>query len=268
MDRRAFIGSVAGGLLTVPLAARAQKMSGRVPRIGLLARTSAESLSPLVDSFRQGLRDLGWVEGKSISIEYQFGDGQLSRLGELAAEAMRYKHDGFKAMKLRFGWGPVDGAAGMQRNVDLVRTVRETVGNDVDVMADAYMGWTLDYVVEPDYFKAMRIPLNRGRLFTPDDNEHSPLVVVIDEVFAHKFFPNQEPIGRRIYLDNADGKLAQIIGVVPHVKQWGLDSDDTQSLRAQLYFPFMQLPDRAMAMSASGLGVVLRSTGNARDTGG
>jgi L-rhamnonate dehydratase len=68
-----------------------------------------------------------------------------TELGELAAEAMCYKHDGFKAMKLRFGWGPVDGAAGMQRNVDLVRTVRETVGNEIDVMADAYMGWTLDY---------------------------------------------------------------------------------------------------------------------------
>ncbi len=68
-----------------------------------------------------------------------------TELGELAAEAKRYKNDGFKAMKLRFGWGPVDGAEGMQRNVDLVRTVRETVGNDVDVMADAYMGWTLDY---------------------------------------------------------------------------------------------------------------------------
>ena len=48
-------------------------------------------------------------------------------------------------MKLRFGWGPADGAAGMQRNVDLVRTVRETVGDDIDIMADAYMGWTLDY---------------------------------------------------------------------------------------------------------------------------
>ena len=48
-------------------------------------------------------------------------------------------------MKLRFGWGPIDGAEGMQRNVDLVRTVREAVGDGVDVMADAYMGWTLDY---------------------------------------------------------------------------------------------------------------------------
>jgi L-alanine-DL-glutamate epimerase-like enolase superfamily enzyme len=66
-------------------------------------------------------------------------------LEELAAEARRYKAEGYKAMKLRFGWGPTDGAAGMQRNVELVRTVREAVGDEVDVMADAYMGWTLDY---------------------------------------------------------------------------------------------------------------------------
>ena len=68
-----------------------------------------------------------------------------TELNELAAEAKRYKNDGYKAMKLRFGWGPTDGAAGMQRNVELVRTVREAVGNEIDVMADAYMGWTLDY---------------------------------------------------------------------------------------------------------------------------
>src|SRR5262249_1427565 len=68
-----------------------------------------------------------------------------TELGELSAEAARYKKEGFKAMKLRFGWGPADGAAGMHRNIELVRAVRETVGNDVDVMADAYMGWTLDY---------------------------------------------------------------------------------------------------------------------------
>jgi L-rhamnonate dehydratase len=66
-------------------------------------------------------------------------------LNELAAEAKRYKSEGYKAMKLRFGWGPTDGAAGMQRNLNLVRTVRETVGDGIDVMADAYMGWTLDY---------------------------------------------------------------------------------------------------------------------------
>src|SRR6266567_5278234 len=66
-------------------------------------------------------------------------------LSKLAGEAQRYKDEGYKAMKLRFGWGPTEGAAGMQRNVELVRTVRETVGEEIDVMADAYMGWTLDY---------------------------------------------------------------------------------------------------------------------------
>src|SRR5918996_5165612 len=66
-------------------------------------------------------------------------------LDELAAEARRYKEAGYKAMKLRFGWGAADGAEGMRRNVDLVRTVREAAGDAVDVMADAYMGWTLDY---------------------------------------------------------------------------------------------------------------------------
>ncbi|AXB79047.1 L-rhamnonate dehydratase [Novosphingobium sp. P6W] len=66
-------------------------------------------------------------------------------LDELAAEATRYKTEGYQAMKLRFGWGPIDGAAGMARNVELIRTVREAVGDEVDIMADAYMGWSLDY---------------------------------------------------------------------------------------------------------------------------
>src|SRR5215467_6190140 len=66
-------------------------------------------------------------------------------LKELASESAKYKKQGYKAMKLRFGWGPTDGAEGMQKNVALVRTVRETVGDGVDIMADAYMGWNLDY---------------------------------------------------------------------------------------------------------------------------
>lgn len=90
-------------------------------------------------------------------------------LEELAAEAKRYKNEGYKAMKLRFGWGPVDGAAGMQRNVDLVRTVRQAVGDGIDVMADAYMGWTLDYakrmlpLLEPFHLRWLEEPV------VPDD---------------------------------------------------------------------------------------------------
>ena len=91
------------------------------------------------------------------------------KLKELAAEAKRYRNEGFAAMKLRFGWGPADGAAGMQRNVELVRTVRETVGEEIDVMADAYMGWTLDYakrmlpLLEPFHLRWLEEPV------IPDD---------------------------------------------------------------------------------------------------
>lgn len=64
---------------------------------------------------------------------------------ELRAEAQKYKDEGYRMMKLRFGWGPLDGAAGMQKNIELVRNVREVIGYDLDLMTDAYMGWTLDY---------------------------------------------------------------------------------------------------------------------------
>ncbi|HEV2500044.1 MAG TPA: L-rhamnonate dehydratase [Terriglobia bacterium] len=66
-------------------------------------------------------------------------------LDELRKEAAQYKAQGFKAMKLRFGYGPLDGAEGMQRNLELVRAVRAVIGDGIDLMADAYMGWTLEY---------------------------------------------------------------------------------------------------------------------------
>ncbi|HTJ29509.1 MAG TPA: L-rhamnonate dehydratase [Acidobacteriaceae bacterium] len=66
-------------------------------------------------------------------------------LDELRVEAQRYKDEGYTAMKLRFGWGPMDGAAGMLKNLELVEAVRDVIGYGVDLMADAYMGWTLDY---------------------------------------------------------------------------------------------------------------------------
>jgi L-rhamnonate dehydratase len=90
-------------------------------------------------------------------------------LNELEAEAKRYKKEGYKAMKLRFGWGPTDGPAGMQHNLALVRTVREAVGDGVDVMADAYMGWTLEYakrmlpLLEPFHLRWLEEPV------IPDD---------------------------------------------------------------------------------------------------
>lgn len=66
-------------------------------------------------------------------------------LQDLAHEAKTYLEQGFKMMKLRLGWGPRDGLDGMKRNIDLVRTLRETVGDGIEIMADVYMGWDLEY---------------------------------------------------------------------------------------------------------------------------
>jgi predicted permease len=123
------------------------------------------------------------------------------------------------------------------------------------------MSWAVDYIVGPDYLKVMDIALRRGRFFISQDDEHSPLVAVVDEVFAQKYFPDQDPIGKRIMMNNSGRKL-EIVGVVGHVKQWGLDLDDTQSLRAQIYIPCMQMPDDFIAMTPAGLSVVVRYEGN------
>jgi L-rhamnonate dehydratase len=72
----------------------------------------------------------------------------LEDLDELADEARRWVAAGFTRMKQRFGFGPKDGLGGLRRNVELVRTVREAVGDDVELAADAYMGWDVGYAVE------------------------------------------------------------------------------------------------------------------------
>jgi predicted permease len=121
------------------------------------------------------------------------------------------------------------------------------------------MNWSIIYVVGPDYLKVMGIPLQSGRFLTAHDNEHSPGVAVVDEVFARKYFPNQDPIGKRLNFENTASGQLEIVGVVGHVKQWGLDADDAQPLRAQMYLSCMQMPDGYIALAPSGSGVVLRS---------
>ncbi|HLW11498.1 MAG TPA: FtsX-like permease family protein, partial [Casimicrobiaceae bacterium] len=126
------------------------------------------------------------------------------------------------------------------------------------------MLWTLRYVVEPEYFAAMRIPLVRGRFLSLRDDEHAPRVAAVDEEFARKFFGDGDPIGRRINVELYDTPV-QIVGIVRHVNQWGLDADAAQPVRAQLYLPFMQLPDPAMRQTASGVSVVVRRDGTNPD---
>jgi predicted permease len=127
---------------------------------------------------------------------------------------------------------------------------------------------TIEYDVEPDYLKVMQIPLKRGRFFTAADNEHTAAVAVIDESMAEKYFSGQDPIGQYIDLNTNPSALdkipnPQIIGVVGHVNQWGLDSDGPDALHAQIYLPLAQISDKEIKRAgvASDAFVRLQSAG-------
>jgi predicted permease len=119
------------------------------------------------------------------------------------------------------------------------------------------MSWAMFYIGTPDYLRAMGIPLREGRFFTDQDTLASTPVVVIDDVMAKHLFPGQDAVGKQISL-MVLGPV-QIVGVVGHVKHWGLDSDDTAKIRDEIYFPFMQVPDKFMAGSVAGLTLALRT---------
>ena len=121
--------------------------------------------------------------------------------------------------------------------------------------------WTLFYGVEPDYMTAMGLHLRSGRFIAQADSEHSPKVVVVDDYFVHKYFPGENPLGKRINVGLLDLQ-PEIIGVVGHVKHWGLDSDATAKVQAQIYIPCMQIPDRFMPLVGNGIGMVVRTANN------
>lgn len=126
---------------------------------------------------------------------------------------------------------------------------------------DNDMPQALFYLAEAGFQRAMGVTLQRGRFITPQDDEHSPIVIDIDNVFARTYFPQQDPIGQRIYLTQFNVE-AQIVGVVGHVKQWGPGGDAKSAIEAQFYYPFMQLPEKLMPLVASGVAVVLRAQGD------
>ncbi|HVA17959.1 MAG TPA: FtsX-like permease family protein, partial [Candidatus Dormibacteraeota bacterium] len=123
------------------------------------------------------------------------------------------------------------------------------------------MSAALFYFVQPDYLRVLQTPLLRGRFLTAGDSIHSTLVIVIDDYFAKKFFPNEDPIGKRINLTIFDVQ-AEIVGVVGHVKQWGLDENAKSPVLAQAYFPIVQVPDKFLPLLSQGLGFFMRTQGS------
>src|SRR5580692_5002183 len=118
----------------------------------------------------------------------------------------------------------------------------------------------LFYIVTPQYQEAMQIPVERGRAFTERDDEHAPMVMLVDADFAHTYFPGEDPIGKRVNLAFLDMQ-AEIVGVVGHVEHWGLGSKQHQNLQAQIYLPMWQVPDRFWTLLAHGGEYVARTAG-------
>ena len=110
---------------------------------------------------------------------------------------------------------------------------------------DNEMPQAMFYLVEAGFQQAMGMTLKRGRFVTAQDNEYAPLVIDIDDVFARTWFPHENPIGKRVHLEQFNVE-AEIVGVVGHMKQWGLGADQKSAVEAQFYYPFMQLPEKLM----------------------
>jgi predicted permease len=122
------------------------------------------------------------------------------------------------------------------------------------------MPFALFYLVTQEYHKVMKIPVERGRSFTERDDEHAPVVVVIDDTFARKYFPNEEAVGKRLNLALLDVQ-PEIVGVVGHVEHWGLGSKGHDNLQAQIYLPVWQIPDKFWPLLANGGQYAARTVG-------
>ena len=134
--RLTLVATFALGVLVWPLAAEAQQAQ-RIYRIGLLGVASPSGYAPQVEAFRGGLRDLGYVEGKSVVIEFRWAEGNSARLPELAAELVRLKPDvvvtsgpGITVAKRATGTIPiVMAAAGDAERSGLVESLARPGGN-------------------------------------------------------------------------------------------------------------------------------------------
>jgi putative ABC transport system permease protein len=127
---------------------------------------------------------------------------------------------------------------------------------DVKNLHDADM-----YMTTPPYLDTMKITLLRGRFLTDSDRANTSKVVVVDDNLAKQIFPGEDPIGKRIKFGrNEDPLLLEIIGVVGHIRQSGLD--EANSVNMQFYMPITQAPPEYLGDALRGMSFVVRSTGS------
>jgi predicted permease len=119
--------------------------------------------------------------------------------------------------------------------------------------------WSMFYCTSPDYLRTMGIRLLRGRFFTEHDDLSAPNVMVIDEELARTIFPNQDPLGQHLVLPFPGAEQPrEIVGIVQHVKHWGLAKDATATIRSEFYMPFNQVPEKLYPL-VSGMTFAVRT---------
>jgi putative ABC transport system permease protein len=112
-------------------------------------------------------------------------------------------------------------------------------------------------VVTPGYFKLMSIPLIKGREFTELDKADAPGVVLIDEAAARRYWPNENPVGARLQVDDTaqPPREVEVVGVVGDVKHFGLDDEPTPTI----YTPLDQIPQGALSNLTNNMSLVVRT---------
>ena len=111
----------------------------------------------------------------------------------------------------------------------------------------------------PDYLQVMGLPLRRGRFFNDNDRLGNPPVVVIDENMARHAFGGGDPVGKVLWIPGLGERPVQVVGVVGHVRHWGLAEDDLSRVQDQCYYPLAQVPDNLVRFFSSVLSVVVRT---------
>jgi predicted permease len=114
--------------------------------------------------------------------------------------------------------------------------------------------------VTPDYLKVMGIPLRHGRFFNEHDRIDSEPVVVIDDNLAQRAFGGKDAVGKRIWIPAMGDGPVLVVGIVGHVRHWGLASDDQSRVRDQMYYPFAQVPARLLHFFSSIMSIIVRTT--------
>jgi predicted permease len=114
--------------------------------------------------------------------------------------------------------------------------------------------------VTPDYLTVMGIPLLHGRFFNEHDRLGSETVVVIDENLAQHAFGTKDAAGKHLWVQFIASRPIEVVGVVGHVRHWGLAADDQSRVRDQLYSPFAQVPAPLLAFFSSVMSIAVRTT--------